>query len=164
MNTVLVIKSSTSPKYRNIGKRSMGDLRIGGSRNVWKVGVLLGVCHCGWTSESQRAHVAKFCGRLRLRASKFSMLKIEWKCNFVGLFHHPFGISWFGNFWESHFYFLNYFILPRITDEGSVPEFRIWSTFLIKSDLKWWIHLRSLFLYLSTIRSGKGGGVVDLKW
>ena len=34
------------------------------------------------------------------------------------------------------------------TDEGSVPEKRIWSIFLIKSDLKWCIHLkRSLFLY-----------------
>ena len=37
----------------------------------------------------------------------------------------------------------------RITDEGSVPEMRIWSILLIKSDLKWCIHLsRSLFLYL----------------
>ena len=35
-------------------------------------------CHCWWTSESPRAHVAKFYGRLRLirsvgRASKFSV-------------------------------------------------------------------------------------------
>ena len=36
----------------------------------------------------------------------------------------------------------------RITDEGSVPEMRIWSILLIKSDLKWCIHLsKSLFLY-----------------
>ena len=36
----------------------------------------------------------------------------------------------------------------RITDEGSVPEMRIWSILLIKSDLKWCTHLsRSLFLY-----------------
>ena len=27
---------------------------------------LLGECHCWWTSESPRAHVAKFYGRLRL--------------------------------------------------------------------------------------------------
>ena len=39
--------------------------------------------------------------------------------------------------------------LLRITDEGSVPEIRIWSILLIKSDLKWCIHLsRSLFLNL----------------
>ena len=39
--------------------------------------------------------------------------------------------------------------LPRrFTDEGSVPEMRIWSIVLIKSDLKWCIHhSRSLFLY-----------------
>ena len=30
----------------------------------------------------------------------------------------------------------------RITDEGSVPEMRIWSILLIKSDLKWCIQLR----------------------
>ena len=36
----------------------------------------------------------------------------------------------------------------RITDEGSVPEMRIWSILLIKSDLKWCIHLRRrVFLY-----------------
>ena len=44
--------------------------------------------------------------------------------------------------------FILYFWL-RITDEGSVPEMRIWSKLLIKSVLKWCIHLRrSLFLYL----------------
>ena len=30
---------------------------------------LLGACHCWWTSESPRAHVAKFYGRLRLNRS-----------------------------------------------------------------------------------------------
>ena len=39
----------------------------------------------------------------------------------------------------------------RITDEGSVPEMRIWSILLIQSDLKWCIHLsKSLFLYYNT--------------
>ena len=34
----------------------------------------------------------------------------------------------------------------RFTDEGSVPEMRKWSMLLIKSDLKWCVHLsRSLF-------------------
>ena len=45
-----------------------------------------------------------------------------------------------------HFQFFNYFLWLRIIDEGSVPEMRIWSISLIKSDLKWCIHLsRSLF-------------------
>ena len=39
----------------------------------------------------------------------------------------------------------------NVTDEGSVPEMRIWSILLIKSDLKWCIHLsRSLFFILTT--------------
>ena len=46
---------------------------------------LLGECHCWWTSESPRAHVAKFYGRLRLirsvwRASKLSVFKINGNC------------------------------------------------------------------------------------
>ena len=41
-----------------------------------------------------------------------------------------------------------YFVWLRITDEGPVPEIRIWSILLIKSDLKWCIHLSSLYLYL----------------
>ena len=46
------------------------------------------------------------------------------------------------------FQFFNFFVWLRITDEGSVPEMRIWSILLIKSDLKWCIYLsRSLFLY-----------------
>ena len=36
-----------------------------------------------------------------------------------------------------------------ITDEGSIPEMRIWSILEIKSDLKWCILLSSrLYLYL----------------
>ena len=54
----------------------------------------------------------------------------------------PFGLSVFRHFWVSHFNFLNYFVWLRITDEGSLPEMRIWSILLIKSDLKWCIHLR----------------------
>ena len=33
----------------------------------------------------------------------------------------------FGTFVTSLFKFLNYFVWLRITDEGSVPEMRIWS-------------------------------------
>ena len=52
-----------------------------------------------------------------------------------------FGTS-LSNFW-------NYFVWLRITDKGSVPEMRIWSILLIKSNLRWCIRLsRSLFLYL----------------
>ena len=38
-----------------------------------------------------------------------------------------------------HFNFFNYLIWLRITDEGLLPEMRIWSILLIKSDLKWCI-------------------------
>ena len=58
------------------------------------------------------------------------------------------GFACFGNWLASFFKFLNYFVWLRITDEGSVPDMRIWSILLIKSDIKWCIHLsRSLFLY-----------------
>ena len=66
----------------------------------------------------------------------------------------PFGFSlYLGTFGASIFnHLFNYFVWLRITDEGSVPEMRIWSIFEIKSDLKWCIHLRkSLFLYLHYI-------------
>ena len=37
-----------------------------------------------------------------------------------------------------------------ITDDGSVPEMRIWSILLIQSDFKWCIHLsRNLLLYFT---------------
>ena len=37
-----------------------------------------------------------------------------------------------------------------ITDEGSLPEMRIWSILLINSVLKWCIHLsRSFFYYFN---------------
>ena len=46
------------------------------------------------------------------------------------------------------FQLLNLLLWLRTTGEGSVPEMRIWSIFLIKSDLKWCLHLgRSLVLY-----------------
>ena len=104
--------------------------------------------------QSPRAHVAKFYGRLRLirsvwRASKFSVFKIDWNCNFVGLLHHPFWLqlvlALFGHYFST--FFIQHVWL-RITEEGSVPEMRIWSILLIKSDLKWCIHLsRSLCSY-----------------
>ena len=70
------------------------------------------------------------------------MFKIHSNCNFVGLFHHPFwfypllallGITF------HLFFFKNYIVWLRITDQGLVPEMRIWSILLIKSDLKWCI-------------------------
>ena len=47
----------------------------------------------------------------------------------------------------------------RITDEGSVPEMRVWSISLIKSDLKWCIHLsRSLFFNFNYLMSVTADG------
>ena len=55
---------------------------------------LLGECHCWWTSESPRAHVAKLYGRLQLICSVWEHqnfpYEIDWNCNFVGLLHRPF--------------------------------------------------------------------------
>ena len=69
-------------------------------------------------------------------------------------FRIPFGFSLIWHFLGITFQLLNYFVWLRITDEGSVPEMRIWSILLIKSDLKWCIHLsRSLFLYFNYLVS-----------
>ena len=91
-----------------------------------------------------RAHLAKFYGRLRLirsvlRASNFSVLKL---IQIVILWVYctiPFGFSLFWHFLGITFQLLNYFVWLRITDEVSVPEMRIWSILLMKSDLKWYI-------------------------
>ena len=49
-------------------------------------------------------------------------------------------------FLDIHFQLFKHFLLLRMIDEGSVPEMRKWSISLIKSDLKWCIHLsRCLF-------------------
>ena len=50
----------------------------------------------------------------------------------------------------------------KITDEGSLPEMRIWSILLISSELKWCTHLsRSLFLYFNYLVSVTAGGPVS---
>ena len=72
----------------------------------------------------------------------------------MGLLNHPFWLQLVLAISDHHFQLLNLFdflfVWPRITDEGKLPEMRIWSILLIKSDLKWCIHLsRSLFLYSS---------------
>ena len=111
----------------------------------------LGECHCWWTRVSPRAHVAKFYVRLQLirsvlRASKFSVLKF---IEIVILrMYYMASLLASASFVTSLFNFLNYFVWLRITDEGSVTERRIWSILLMKSDLKWCIHL-DLFLYFN---------------
>ena len=124
------------------------------SRSLFLCFKLLSECHCWWTRESPRAHVAKFCGRLRLirsvlGASQFSVFKlieivILWVNYTIPL--SLLALACFGTFWISLSNLWTYFVWLRITDEGSVPETHIWSILLIQSDLKWCIHLsRSLF-------------------
>ena len=114
----------------------------------------LGECHCCWTKESPRAHVAKFYGRLRfvrsvLRDSKFPVLKLT-EIVILWVYHTiPFGFSLFLALLSIIFQpLLNYFVWLRITDEGLVPEIRIWSILLIISESKWCIEIsRSLYSY-----------------
>ena len=62
---------------------------------------LLGECHCWWTNESPRAHVAKFYGRLRLirsvweSASKFPAIKLFEIVILWVYYIIPFGFSLF---------------------------------------------------------------------
>ena len=114
----------------------------------------LGECHCWWTRVSPKAHVAKFCVRLQLirsvlRASKFFVLKfIEIVILWIYYMTSLLASASFGTFVTSLFNFLNYFVWLIITDDGSVPEMRIWSILLMKFDIKWSIHL-DLFLYFN---------------
>ena len=57
----------------------------------------------------------------------------------------------FGTFVTSLFNILNYFVWLRITDEGYVSEMRIWSVLLMKSDLKWCIHLGLLYILTTSL-------------
>ena len=80
---------------------------------------------------SPRAHVAKFCGQLRLirsvlRVSKFSVLKLIEIVILWVYYTIPFDFSLFRHFWVSLFNVLNYVVWLRITEEGSVPEMCIW--------------------------------------
>ena len=79
----------------------------------------------------------------------------------MGLLHHPVWLQLiFGTFGTSFYNFWNYSLFwLRVTDEVSVPEMRILSILLIKSDLKWCLHLsRSLFLYFNYLVSVTAGG------
>ena len=116
---------------------------------------LLGECHCWWTKESPRAHVAKLYGRLQLvrsvlRASKLSVLKLTEIVILWVNYTIPFGFCLFLAL--SGFIFqllLNYFVWLRITYEDKVPEMRKWSILLITSESKWCIQISiSLFSYL----------------
>ena len=97
---------------------------------------------------------SEFLGRLRLirsvlRASKFFVLKLIETIIVWVYYTIPSDLSLFRHFCVSLFNFWNYFVWLRITGEGSVPEIHKWPILIIKSDLKWCIHLsRTLFLYL----------------
>ena len=103
---------------------------------------------------SPRGHIAKFYSRLRSicsvwRAQNFLCFKLIEIVILWVYYTIPFGFSlYLGTFGCQFSTIYNYFVWLRITDEGSVPEMRIWSIWLIQSDLKWCIHLSiSLFLY-----------------
>ena len=83
----------------------------------------------------------------RFESIKFSVCLEFIQIVIFGVYYTiPFGSTLFWHFGAYFFNFLNYFLWLRITDEGLVPEMRIWSILLIKSDLKWCIHVsRSLF-------------------
>ena len=74
---------------------------------------------------------------------KLIEIVILWDC-----YTFPFGLSFFRNLSSLFFKFFIYFPCLGITDEGSIPEMRIWSILYIESDSKWCMHLsRSLFVF-----------------
>ena len=122
---------------------------------------LLGDCHCWWTCDSLRAHVAKFTvdfgWLVAIESIKILRVKIDWNYNFVGLLHYPvpFGFSLFGHFLEISFILLKLLFGERITDEGSVPETRKWSILLFKSDshgMNIWVEVSLYYKMLCVVK------------
>ena len=97
------------------------------------------------------AFVAKFYGLLWLIRSVWEHqhfpFKIDWNSYFVGLLQHPFWLQLYLALFGHHIATFKLLCWFRITDEGPVPEMRIWSILLIKSDLKWCIPLSSKSLF-----------------
>ena len=69
----------------------------------------------------------------------------------MGLLHHPFWLNLLSSHFGIIFQFFKYFLWLKITDEGSIPEMRIWSISLIVSDLKWCIHISISLLCPSSV-------------
>ena len=63
------------------------------------------------------------------------------------LFDFSVGVGAFVKERSQIFSFFSYFVLLRITDEGSVTEMRILSILLIKCALKWSIYLSISILF-----------------
>ena len=57
----------------------------------------------------------------------FAVLKLIEIVIFWVYYTIPFGLNFFRHFRALFFNFFNYFLWLRITDEGSIPEMRIWS-------------------------------------
>ena len=77
----------------------------------------------------------------RGEASKFSALKFV-EIDILWVYYTiTFGFSMFRHFWVINFQLLKLHCLAKDQWRGSVPEMRIWSILLIKSDSKWCIHL-----------------------
>ena len=135
-----------------------------------------------WTNEFPRAHVAKFYCWVRLirsvlRASKFSVLKlieivILWFLTpsvlasaYVGTFRPSFStlklLYLTTDHWRGTSTLSKIEKVPRGI-RGEKSKIRIWYIVLVKSDLKWCIHLRrSLFLYFNYLVSVTAGGQVS---
>ena len=64
------------------------------------------------------------------------LLKTDKNYKFVGLFHFSFGLNLLLQYFDITVRYCTMFVLVRITDEGLIPEMRIWSTLVIRSDLK----------------------------
>ena len=110
---------------------------------------LLDECHCWWTSESPRAHVAKLYGRLRLirgvlRASTFWFkIVIFWDYYTI-----PLNFSLFWHFWGINLLLLKLVCLAKDYWGGFSTRIAHMVHIVVKSDLKWCIHLsRSLLSY-----------------
>ena len=99
-------------------------------------------------------------------ASTFSVLELIEIVLILWVYYTmPLGFILYGHFLGASIYNIwNYFVWFTITNEGSVPSMRIWFILLIKSDLKWFIHLsRSILSYFNFLVSVTADGPVSTR-
>ena len=89
---------------------------------------------------------------------------MDGNCNFICLLNHSFWLKLVKSLLGITFQLFKLLCLAKDHGRGSVPEMHIWSISLIRSDLKWCIHLRrSLFVYLNYSVSITADGPGSLK-
>ena len=94
------------------------------------------VCFVDRNDKKILIETGKLIDNVSFESIKIFRDKIVWNCNLWVYYTIPFGFSLFWHVRDISFQLLKLLLWLRTTDEGSVPEMRIWSILWIKSGLK----------------------------